>query len=1738
MGLTTFHAREASNQRDTKGKRSFTGQQAATARQYGNDASGEYGDSADMDQEQSLVEDPQISGQGRRSGFFNWVGGLFSEDIIFWFHETQIKGKDGRQVKGGAAQLFKGVVLDLTQASMTGEADGKRQSVRLMEGGTPAKLVVNPARRGDVSEYDVTDFVITAPKKGKADGFSAEIREQLTFQLGAGVLLHAKGAAICDEMIVLADPSLTGVQGDGVIRDAVINEGGIQITTKEVPEHADIEKSAQELLGQKPAEGQSTEVPETSQIPEVKETAPESKPSEETASGSTPPEGQASEETASGSKPSEGQASEETASGSPSSEKPAIREVSSESGTPEAEKESGGKDSDEKGDGDDDDGDDDDDDDDDGLQVDLETLSVSYASDGNKIALHGKERSVDFQKDDLEGNVNFGKKTFKIAWGKDLSSEEDDEDEGDETEGEKEETQNVVEAVKESYEEIKGNGMELLDKAGFAKDSLVTFLRTGQLPENKFDKGGEEVSAEVPLVQIPIVPGVTFKTTLEPSWSFGVHFEFGAEEGGSEEEPEAEAKTQDGKVTEISQPEIKRNLYLTTELKGSIGATLKLLLEAGVGYLFSVTGGLTATGKAHGTLDRSEDLFGRGRFQIPVTMKGNEIKTGNAELELDAGIGLMGSVGAELSAGSTIFDWEKELWSYTFKEWNPLDLQGKLKLKQNGKKGLFNPGGWDIDEKAFSFELFQKKIEGSEKYGIKMYKLSENAEALIAQGGTTAERIGRLHDRLDAIRQQIGGDGGQFGEEGSQAYQTLIDEMKGIISCLKYVEERGEITFDALDKEIDATEKNKTYQASREKAKKKLEKHNDRYEKMKEWGEQFEGSENERSDQAYSYYKETFHAKKAVKQQDEAREEAARKKLATKQNLIAYEEKRIRELGAGFDREINLLKEDMTGMEEEEKGKANPAFLESYKTRKYIKGEKLPGNWQRYAGKKRILEYEEKRRDKYKERHTERYTELVKKAEELNISDRKVPNRKFVEYYYNDLKARRFFSKEELLQHHHNGAKIVAYEEARLKEKASGYMDRVEMLAGYKKEYDGAEDQEKKDEILAMAKRYYEAAGGKLGNKRQWNTNVARAASKEEILSYETKKADMNENSNVPQEFLIAKKALEILKTKGVKGFGPKSVTIQSVSHICHQWMSRNLKDNDELLEEVVPVKVLYNFEQDRRNELKNWERAANVFKRGENKQIAVDNKLAENPEYQERGRRMIFLESLMKDSDTGKEGAGESAIQDTKKSYFSDYFKGKEGEKDKKKLIFLLTKGESLYTPELFRVVLERKLEEFGGSHKERVKKLREMMAPGEGGEKSSVTDAQVWEEYRDMGAGRGFADYYAKEKAGKFTIDDMLRYEQNEAREHSAKNAFKAFLQNSIEKKVKKDGEEEVKKKEELARGGHYDRYNTLKEMQEGGASDEEITKKYMELGGGDGYVKFLMEDDLYLELVTPQEILDYEQNCSGKKGQKHDDRMEKLKELSETLSDEEFYDKYREMVLKESDSKELLDHITGVKTGFDASLNEEEVLTPKVLLRIEEQSRAEALKKHTDRLEMLKSDEVTDENALEKYRGAGGGKGFLDEKSMALWQVQNQQGSSADLQNILDYEKGRRENYEKALAELEKPLERLKKEQKQLREKLKQAKIDMDHVEELLKKHTEHTAPAYQTRESFAELVDVTTGAESQKNAESGVARTEEVMKTVTEEKMPELEQLQATQLQAIQLEMMLMEEEDSSIGGKLA
>lgn len=135
--------------------------------------------------------------------------------------------------------------------------------------------------------------------------------------------------------------------------------------------------------------------------------------------------------------------------------------------------------------------------------------------------------------------------------------------------------------------------------------------------------------------------------------------------------------------------------------------------------------------------------------------------------------------------------------------------------------------------------------------------------------------------------------------------------------------------------------------------------------------------------------------------------------------------------------------------------------------------------------------------------------------------------------------------------------------------------------------------------------------------------------------------------------------------------------------------------------------------------------------------------------------------------------------------------------------------------------------------------------------------------------------------------------------------------------------------------------------------GASDAEIVELYLSLGGGKGYVEHLLKGQHFLDVVTPEEILRYEQTYGGKKGEQHRKRLEMLQGLSETMSEEQVYEAYQASVLENHAVKRFVGKVgISQSVGFDETVKAEEVITPQMIFDYENRRLAQLTEKHRER------------------------------------------------------------------------------------------------------------------------------------------------------------------------------------------
>jgi hypothetical protein len=230
-----------------------------------------------------------------------------------------------------------------------------------------------------------------------------------------------------------------------------------------------------------------------------------------------------------------------------------------------------------------------------------------------------------------------------------------------------------------------------------------------------------------------------------------------------------------------------------------------------------------------------------------------------------------------------------------------------------------------------------------------------------------------------------------------------------------------------------------------------------------------------------------------------------------------------------------------------------------------------------------------------------------------------------------------------------------------------------------------------------------------------------------------------------------------------------------------------------------------------------------------------------------------------------------------------------------------------------------------------------------------------------------------------------------------------------------------------------GHYRRYRKLVELNSEKKPAEEIFRVYRSIGGGDGYEKDLKTR--LANVITPKELMDYEQDHKGKAAEPHVKLLDMLNSIPEGTDPKEVAKKYHEMAqtvgggLSGMIVAKLHDYGADFKSDFEKEKNTEELLTPERIMEYEQIRVTEKGAKHDDRIKELDTDEMTDDNILEAYRKMGAGKSFFKKNSDAIKsEAEKLNNNVMSYDEIINYETGRMNNYEKLLKAAQEPVQNM--------------------------------------------------------------------------------------------------------------
>lgn len=1237
--------------------------------------------------------------------------------------------------------------------------------------------------------------------------------------------------------------------------------------------------------------------------------------------------------------------------------------------------------------------------------------------------------------------LNLKDGTFKFNFGTDfLDSEGEDEDEEEQT---KEAPSSIKALFKEYYDDFKEEAEELWDKLKFAKTAFAAYCKTGELPENKFETEEEEEKEDGGLsldARFMLFPGVYFNVELSPVYSFGIN---GGIELCNANELEGEYQVQGGQIVKVTYPDIEKIFAVTVGLRGKVGATLSLTLSTGIGYLLELAGGVWANGTMEGNLEGG--TFAQTTVELGIHKRQNESAklTGPLQAQLAAGVDLKGSVGMSIKTASKLFDWEKELYNYTFKEWHLGDLRADLTLVKNEPDSPFTSiGSWKRENSSLELNAFGGQIlnRKKDKYGLRVEE-NDRLETMTINTSDSVEKMEAICLRIREIRQQIGENNVVVaGAEGSEAYNRLMEELKDKQEELLGMVEVAEMDGRRIDKTITAFLASDQWIQNNAMANEGIKKHVKRANAMEEWSKGFHGQEETRDQAALARYRELYKGKGAKRAKSSEDHEKAVRQVASRENLIHYEEGRLQERQKKHQTRLDKLESYMAANNIQDLDTPNSGFLKYYKE---LGGKMLLSQMGKFGDRDTLLQYEKGRREEKTKKHTERIALLTDKQRELKIGEDKLnePNPEFTRYYKETLKGSMMF--EHLLDNHLDINDLLNYEEGALETRAGDHVRYVKALNEWKKQILIEPDEKKGSELEKKAILWYKDVT-KTEGKLEFLTSgrkAARTASKQDILMYEKRrlleyqtekqgkgKADiekrvahmnrLEQQINAGQGMEYAKKVQDssLLSNKDDYSYTRADGTTEKanlyyIKEKYKKWSARERADED--IKSMLSLDMILHYEEER----------LEAVKRKKDKE--------------KHQKRIDWLKARIKEASAIKnQEERKLKINKIKETYYT----GKGNEIEKGAGILTAFREGKLNEPGLMLQSMKDAVDSVGDVHRERLRQLRDFMGipqPAEEGQAMAVentsaserSDAEVWQFYKSIGGGSRFRDEWGGDRMKKDTvcIDDLIRYESIEARKASRQNAF------TRNKKLLLAGKEERDELNTVLKGGHFERYQKLIGLIEQGKPDEEIIEAYKKFGGGKHYEKMLEEK--MISIVTPGEIFKYERGRASEIGAKHDARIAMLEGEWKDLSYEQLERNYREMVEEDGTGKKdrlnsLAHHWNVKKTiGYDKAVDPEKVMTPKMILEYEKKRKQEVAKSHSTRLAMLNAAD-DDTTVWEKYKEAGGGKRFQRDQKERISQAEKGFAKQSwGYDQIMAYEQERVTYYKEVLEKAKEPLQKLR-------------------------------------------------------------------------------------------------------------
>lgn len=811
-----------------------------------------------------------------------------------------------------------------------------------------------------------------------------------------------------------------------------------------------------------------------------------------------------------------------------------------------------------------------------------------------------------------------------------------------------------------------------------------------------------------------------------------------------------------------------------------------------------------------------------------------------------------------------------------------------------------------------------------------------------------------------------------FNTEGKDG-ETLAAAAKGICEDIN---EESEI--------IDDVKNSAEYSRKKSILEDKIQEHEKNRKKLEEWAKGKD--EDEVSKGIFTYYKEQIKLDDISKAFDTQAEIEAKKRLATKDALLDFEDGRLKEARSGDSEVIKKLFDYAYDNGIKNFEEVRPDFTTYCYTiaKPLVEGRKVED-----VSDENIIKRERERIDRETFEGNERIKLYEKKLEELGIADDKLdtPNKDFARFYKDN--GGSLFFKEAIINGLVDATKIIDIELSELKRDnaTKKAYDIYQILLKQKKEYETLEEPYKKSSLETARKLFFGTEGFKLSDVV---AEAYRMATSEEIIYYEERKVN-----RIEDDLFLGKRVDELLASIDYTGISQKV-------------FSPDNKKRKEIIKNNVEIDTLIKYEDE---------------------QIAYFERVRDAKEEQRHRSRRGYLSGLYNEIKKIEDGE----IKDAEiNALRADYFKGAFDYKGEdmgdlkiapiKDFLDAAVEGRYIADDQQILEALKKEIIDshyskefiFSDNHVLLLKKLKDLKANG-------ASEDEIMDFYRKE---RGMnISHFSKDimwdgldLKAFISFDEMINFTRSKLRDLSKLSW--------ATRKKKGIGDKEI--------ANHFDRIEALAKLRDSqeylDLPEDERRKRLKELyidelKAGGALNKFVSDTDN--TQATPKMIMDYERRLV------HEENEKKLKEFELLVSG-------RKREYKAAAEGEDNVFVIWAKDVFRKTHGEKELLkiepkeiidnlTPLDILEYQYEYFKDAGPEYSKRVAFLKDSNITQENAYEEYDKKFGTGDFFKAKAEQLQKLKvslskaYMKKGTFGLDKLVKFEQDRENLYKKELEAL---------------------------------------------------------------------------------------------------------------------